>query len=184
MKSIFAITMMLAAAASADYTSQSDAQIRSLYGDIEEDYMMSPEHQYEGELDEYEEEFDTVSLSRRLGKGGKGSKGSKGGWGGWYYPRPRPCRPQVTYKFIYVPKYYPVYPPSSSSSKSGKGGYGKSGKGGYYDDDYYYGKSGKGGYGDDYYYGSGKSGKGSYGSGKSGKGSYGSGKSGKSGSYW
>ena len=63
MKSIFAITMMLAAAASADYTSQSDAQIRSLYGDIEEDYnMMSPEHQYEGELEEYEEEFDTVSL--------------------------------------------------------------------------------------------------------------------------
>ena len=51
--------MMLAAAASADYTSQSDAQIRSLYGDIEEDYNMM--HQYEGELDEYEEEFDTVS---------------------------------------------------------------------------------------------------------------------------
>ena len=52
MKSIFAITMMLAAAASADYTSQSDAQIRSLYGDIEEDYMASLEHQYEGELEE------------------------------------------------------------------------------------------------------------------------------------
>eukprot|EP00956_Cyclotella_meneghiniana_P010012 scaffold13809_cov22-Cyclotella_meneghiniana.AAC.2 len=58
--------------------------------------------------------------SRRLGKGGKSSKG---GWGGWYYPRPRPCRPQVTYKFIYVPKYYPVYPPSPPSSKSGKDGY-------------------------------------------------------------
>lgn len=57
MKSIFAITMMLAAAASADYASQSEAQIRSLYGDIEEEYMMSPE-QYE---EDYEEEFDTVS---------------------------------------------------------------------------------------------------------------------------
>ena len=49
--------MMLAAAASADYASQSEAQIRSLYGDIEEEYMMSPE-QYE---EDYEEEFDTVS---------------------------------------------------------------------------------------------------------------------------
>ncbi|KAL7506426.1 hypothetical protein ACHAXN_005049 [Cyclotella atomus] len=167
MKSIFAITMMLAAVAtSAEYMTESEAQLRQF-------------STYEEELMTEEEDTPRRLGSKGWGGGSKGGKGSsKGGKGSSKGSKgsssksskssssSEDCEPEIIYKYIYVP----VYPPSPddddySSGKSGKGSYGS-------------GKSGKG------WGGSGKSGKGSGGWGGSGKSGKGSGKSGKNGGGW
>jgi hypothetical protein len=185
MKSIFAITMMLAAVAtSAEYMTESEAQLRQ-FSTYEEELMTEEEDTVS---------YDTFTCSflslcvltrlhtdlqqpRRLGskgwggskggkgssKGGKGSsKGSKGSSKGSKGSSSKSSKSSSSSEdcepeIIYKYIYVPVYPPSPD------------------DDDYSSGKSGKGSYG------SGKSGKGWGGSGKSGKGSGGWGGSGKSG---
>ncbi|KAL7474106.1 hypothetical protein ACHAW6_000099, partial [Cyclotella cf. meneghiniana] len=76
MKSFYAFSIMLAASTSAEYMTQSEAEIRT---------------------------FTKVDRSRRLGKSGKGSsKGSKGG-SSKSSKGSQDCEPEIIYKYIYVP---------------------------------------------------------------------------------